>query len=84
MLMMHQLALYKCQARLHDPDLTTKSPTHLPSREQFRTPEATAGMRWSLHWDPENAIIPFFLELVATIATVKSQVDSLLKLEAYF
>jgi hypothetical protein len=26
----------------------------------------------------------FFLELVATIATVKSQVDSLLKLEAYF
>jgi hypothetical protein len=41
-------------------------------------------MGWSLHWDPENAIIPFSLELVATIATAKSQVDSLLKLEAYF
>jgi hypothetical protein len=40
-------------------------------------------MGWYLHWDPENAIIPFFLELVATIATAKSQ-DSLLKLEAYF
>jgi hypothetical protein len=40
-------------------------------------------MGWYLHWDPENAIIPIFLELVATIATAKSQ-DSLLKLEAYF
>ncbi len=47
-----------CKA--HDPDLTTKSPTHLPSREQVWPPEATAGMDWSLHWDPENAIIPFF------------------------
>jgi hypothetical protein len=81
---MHQLGLYTCHARLHDPDLTTKSPTHLPSREQFRPPEATAGMVGLSIGIQKMPSFHFFLELVATIATVKSQVDSLLKLEAYF